>query len=122
MVNPAKLTQELLVASIPVEGCASDGRIDFLPQATQAHRDQAAAILAAHDPTNYGAINQNDALSRWAALPVSLKSKSPAEIYAAMQARIDGWSSLAEAKTDLREWLPLIIATLAWTVARGTQE
>ena len=32
---------------------------------------------------------------------------------------IDGWSSLAQAKADLRDWLPLILAGLAWTAVEG---
>lgn len=51
VLNAEKLTKELLAAGIPILGCSSMGRIDFLPEATPAQRDQAAVILAAHDPT-----------------------------------------------------------------------
>jgi len=50
--NVEKLFAELTAAGIPIAGCASTGRIDFKAEATQAHRDQAAAILAAHDPAD----------------------------------------------------------------------
>lgn len=49
-INVTELHRELERAGIPIEGVASDGRIDFRPEATQAQRDQAAQILAAHDP------------------------------------------------------------------------
>jgi hypothetical protein len=48
--NVQKLMVELESAGIPVEGCSSDGRIDFLAAATDAQRTLAAQILAAHDP------------------------------------------------------------------------
>ena len=51
VLNATKLTGELLSASIPITGCNSNGVVSFAAEATQAHRDQAAAILAAHDPT-----------------------------------------------------------------------
>lgn len=49
--NPLKLTRELLGANLQITGCRSDGVIFWIGQATQAQLDQAAAILAAHDPT-----------------------------------------------------------------------
>jgi hypothetical protein len=49
-INTVKLHQELTRAGIPIEGCAEDGRIDFLPEATQEQRGLAAQILAAHNP------------------------------------------------------------------------
>jgi hypothetical protein len=47
-ISVEKLHRELSAAGIPICGCATDGRIDFLPEATDAHRKAAAAILAAH--------------------------------------------------------------------------
>ncbi len=49
-VNPSKLLNELEQAGIPVDGCSSDGRIDFGPDATDQQKIDAAAILAAHNP------------------------------------------------------------------------
>jgi hypothetical protein len=46
----------------------------------------------------------------------ALASKSPDEIYTLMQGQIDGWASLAEAKADLRVWLPLMAAAIVWLV------
>lgn len=51
IVNSARLFAELVAANVPVDGCASDGRIDFRPEATPEQRAEAAAILAAHDPS-----------------------------------------------------------------------
>lgn len=48
--NAEKLDQELRAAGIPMEGCSSTGRVDFKPEATEAQRLQAAAIVALHDP------------------------------------------------------------------------
>lgn len=48
--NPTKLDQELKAAGIPITGCDSTGQVWFLPSATSAQREQAAAIVAAHDP------------------------------------------------------------------------
>lgn len=53
-VNTTKLHGELEGAGVPIFGCAelADGtvRIDFRPEATQAQRDQAASIVAGHNP------------------------------------------------------------------------
>lgn len=50
MVNAEKLHGEFVVAGIPISGCSQDGRIDFLPEATQEQRALAVKILAAHLP------------------------------------------------------------------------
>lgn len=50
MINVVKLTRELTQAGIPIDGCSSDGRIDFKPEATAQQRTLAAQILAAHNP------------------------------------------------------------------------
>lgn len=57
-----------------------------------------------------------DVLKRLSDSP--LADKTPAEIYTIMQGQIDGWGTLAQAKADLRVWLPLIVATLFWLVRR----
>jgi len=45
-----------------------------------------------------------------------LANKTPQEIYTLMQNRMDSWASLADARADLREWLPLMAAIIAWKV------
>jgi hypothetical protein len=46
----------------------------------------------------------------------SLKGKTPAQIYTMMQNAMDSWTSLADARSDLREWLPLMAAAISWIV------
>ena len=58
--------------------------------------------------------NQADAEARF--LLSQLANKTPQEIYTLMQARMDSWSNLGQAKADLREWLPLLSAIIAWKV------
>ena len=51
-INVAKLDAELKSAGIPIDGCSSNGRVDFRPEATEAQRLQAEAIVAAHNPAD----------------------------------------------------------------------
>lgn len=60
-----------------------------------------------------------DVQTQWHA--AALHNKTPQEIRTAMQNAIDGWTSLAQAKADLRAWLPMLTAGLAWTVFRDQQ-
>lgn len=53
MINPSKLTEELVKAGIPVHGCSSNGRIDFKEEATDVQRALAKDILVKHDPYDY---------------------------------------------------------------------
>lgn len=46
----------------------------------------------------------------------ALYDMTPAEIYTTIQNAVDGWSSLADAKASLRNWLPLLIASVIWLV------
>jgi hypothetical protein len=129
----SKLDRELRAAAIPIDGVRQVGAstsdipgdvvqdviIDFRPEATQAQRDLAAAIKAAHDPTDTDKLNAGDVKARWRASAIA--GKTPAEIYTQMQTRIDGWGSLTAAKADLREWLPLLAAALAWTAMEDAQ-
>lgn len=93
-VNVEKLDAELRAAGIPIDGCSSTGQIDYRPEATQAQRDQGAAILAAHDPATTEA-QRLDALavprrllvalairasSRWTNLSAARKTRVQAAI------------------------------------------
>jgi len=76
-------------------------------------------VIDAHDPEalSAGEIKQahrDDARARF--LLSQLADKTPEEIYVLMQDKIDNWSNLPQAKSDLREWLPLIAAVIAWKV------
>ena len=57
IINVSKLHKELVAAGIPIDGVDSDGNISFQPTATDQQRIQAQAILAAHDPTDFDAID-----------------------------------------------------------------
>ena len=59
-------------------------------------------------------LNREEVRARF--LASQLANKTPQQIYTAMQDAMDGWGSLADAKSDLREWLPLMAAILAWKV------
>ncbi len=66
------------------------------------------------------AANLADVRARWVSF-AALHNKTPAQIYTLMQGAIDGWTSLAQAKADLRIWLPALVAALGWTVMREQQ-
>ncbi len=63
-------------------------------------------------PAEHKADALQAALTAWRA--GALRDKTPAQIFALVQGRVDGWTSLANAKADLREWLPLLAVGLAW--------
>lgn len=75
-------------------------------------------VLGAHDPDAKTAEQQSyeDFLTAWR--NGVLAGKTPAQIYEGMTTQINGWASLANAKADLRDWLPLIGAAL-WYLLRG---
>lgn len=53
LISARRLDAALRAAGIPIDGCASDGRIDFRAEATDEQRRAATAIRAAqpeHDP------------------------------------------------------------------------
>lgn len=51
MINLVKLAGELRAASLLVDGCSSDGSVQFTGTPTTEQRTLAAQIVAAHDPT-----------------------------------------------------------------------
>lgn len=128
VLDAGKIHARLTAAGIPVDGVVNVDNtlvnlvVQFQQSATQQQRDAAAAIIAAYNQAaeDTKAANETgyiaDIHTRWANSP--LKGKTPVEIYTAVQGAIDGWGSLAAAKADLRVWLPLLFATLAWEVER----
>jgi len=58
--------------------------------------------------------NRDSAISRFNLSQIA--NKTPSEIYTIMQTAMDNWTSLADARADLREWLPLMAAIIAWKV------
>ena len=89
----------------------------FVPDS--ADEGEIQVVIDAHDPEalSAGEIKQShrdDVRARF--LLSQLANKPPEEIYVLMQDRMDGWQNLSQAKSDLREWLPLMAAVIAWKV------
>lgn len=84
---------------------------------------QSAAIQAVIDahvpnplyfPEDVARFNMQDVINR---LNLNaLAGKTPVEIYQIVQARIDGWGNLAQAKVDMRDYFPLLFAAVFWLV------
>ena len=68
ITNSKKLADELLLAGIPFVSCDSDGNVGFKPEATQAKRNAAETIVAAHDPVDYDLIKQQSAVAELKAI------------------------------------------------------
>ena len=89
----------------------------FVPDA--ADEGEIQVVINAHDPEALSAgeikqVHRDDARVRF--LLSQLANKTPEEIYTLMQSRMDGWQNLSQVRTDLREWLPLMAAVIAWKV------
>lgn len=120
--NPTRLHEELLAAlgglAVGVSSGASGITLHLTDEATDEDEATALAVLEAHDPlavtAEQAAMLQFVAAWRGGALI----GKTPAQIYQVLGAQINGWASLADAKADLRDWLPLIGAAL-WYLLRG---
>lgn len=50
MINPAKLHNELLVASLPVDGVHEDGTVDWTRELTQEEQTLVDSVIANHNP------------------------------------------------------------------------
>ena len=123
--NVALLKAELeATLNRPVDGVTSGPRgvVMFItPGLAASETALVETVVAAHSPAGktltelaqeVALANAQDVLDRW--LASSLHGKSPAQLYTALQSAMDGWTSLADAKADLRQWLPLMAAVLAW--------
>ena len=81
------------------------------------------AIIDTHVPDYsyfaYDLVRQNkqDVIARLNL--TNLAGMTPAEIYTIVESRIDGWTSLADAKTDFHEWMPLLFAAIYWLVKQA---
>ena len=89
----------------------------FVPDA--ADEGEIRTVIDAHDPNALSVGEQkqahrDDAQARF--LLSQLANKTPEEIFTQMQNKMDSWSNLSQAKADLREWLPLLAAVIAWKV------
>ena len=77
------------------------------------------AVVLAHDPEALSVGEQmevNRDTVRQALLDSPLAHMTPEEIFIAVRNRIQGWSSLADAKADFLEWEPLLWAVVMWLV------
>jgi len=118
-INVELLGEEL--STINVGLSTSEFRITFhLPVI----EDETAArtILANHISTQLSVpeilvANQADVTTHFDASV--LKNKTPQQIFDSVQTSIDGWAQLADAQADLRDWLPLAFAIIAWKVQEG---
>ena len=115
-INIELLHYELEQIGLPVIGVSIDGRIDYSRELTAQEQITADAVVAAHDPDGDLPKNLNKKETEARFLLSQLADKTPEEIYTLMQNRMDGWTTLADAREDLREWLPLLAAVIAWKV------
>ena len=98
----------------------------LIDSATPENETTAFDIIVAHDHTILStgqqlnvdlSVNRSNIDTRFDASVI--KNKTPAQIYTFIENQIDGWSTLADEKSDLRKWLPLMAAAIAWKVQKG---
>lgn len=124
-LNLAPLIGQLQELGIPAnsiadaDGTKADLIISYSTSATQAQKDADAAILAAYDFNNPYVRPSDDVQTRWKA--TAIHGMTPAQIYTSVQNSINSWTTLAQVKADLANWLPLIVAGDAWTVFEDQQ-
>ncbi len=117
-VNPARLDEEMRAAfGGRIQGISTGPhsiRVHFQEEPSGEDEALAQAVLDAHDPEALSAAQQacQDFLMAWH--NGVLVGKTPAQIYQIMTGQIDKWASLAEAKADLRAWLPLMGMALGY--------
>jgi hypothetical protein len=99
-------------------GTGAGADVDMTASEAQALESTQATVIAQIETTvtaqSYLAAQSADVQTRWA--NSALAAKTPAEIYNLMQTAIDNWGTLAAAQADLRVWLPLMAAGMAWMV------
>lgn len=125
-INVGAIDVSLKAAGIPIisvrdtDGTLQGVEVEFDLSATPSQKTTAASIVASFvDPSIVDATNLSDIQTRWKAS--ALHGQSPQQIFTTLQGQIDGWSTLAQAKSDLRVWLPLLTAALAWTIFKDQQ-
>ena len=115
-INIHLLHYELQQVGLPIVCVSSDGHLDYARDLNGQEQIVADAVVAAHDPEGDLPWNLNKKEAEARFLLSQLADKTPEEIYVLMQDRMDGWQNLSQAKSDLREWLPLMAAVIAWKV------
>ena len=91
-------------------------RLDWDTTPIQGDLDIVVPVISGHNPTDLSSTEQNtvdraDAHARF--LLSQLHNKTPEQIYTYLENRIDAWTSLADAQTDLKDWLPLLCVLVA---------
>jgi|GEM_PF-6648701 len=83
--DPTILHEDLIAAGLPIVGCASNGRIDWMGVPTAAELDKAEEVKAAHDPDRRTRA-ERAARDRLRALATKLEdgSATPADIREAL--------------------------------------
>jgi hypothetical protein len=140
MVKTGLLLYELQDAGLSVIGCGQSdairpatnaswhpkdaiyARVDWPSEPIQADIDAASVIVAAHNPEGDlpWIAHRKEVKARF--LLHELKDKTPTQIYTMMQNAMDNWTTLADARSDLREWLPLMAAVISWSVGLQDNE
>jgi len=124
-IVPSVLSQELFSANIDHTACyLSMGKYLVIDLVNNNDEQAALVVIDAHDGDAAQAAIENARIEAQNAkadidarfLLSQLANKTPQEIYTLMQNRMDSWTSLADARADLREWLPLMAAIIAWKV------
>lgn len=80
-----------------------------------------AALVSSHDyesktPDQQAEIWRTEAFGHWEMS--SLHGKSPAQIVTYLHSAMDGWATLADARADLKNWLPILAIAIAY-IARA---
>lgn len=132
-INQERLTEELSNALGPVFVRLENGGPDTIgvvltDDATTSQIETAESSCANHDgtqpslaqqKTTSDAVSEGNIRNQWQSS--ALHNKTPQQIFTTMQNQIDGWTSLTQAKADLRVLLPLLFAAIGWTVFREQQ-
>lgn len=117
-INIELLHYSLEQVGLPILSIDETGKIDYSRELTSEEQTTADNIVLAHDPNRDLPWIENKKEAKARFLISQLADKTPQEIYTLMQNRMDNWTTLADARSDLREWLPLMAALMAWTIGR----
>jgi hypothetical protein len=122
-INPHRLDQELRERLAQrLHGLAFDGAVVTVVLADESSAADRSAVRAAvrdHDPARQTPRQQqaiHRATARQGYRLATFADRSPQQITSYFEGQIDGWTSLAEAKADLRVWLPLFAQVLTYLV------
>lgn len=92
---------------------------------TAGHRSTATQTVLEHDMESRTeeqdelaalADQTSGVIAQYLASPLS--DRTPQALYNELQSEINGWASLADAKADLRQWLPMIAAICQLVIRR----